>query len=367
MALLLLTACVPTKIIEQVAIINTYGVDITEEGQIEMTIIAFRFDDEAKNIATTLTGTGNTIRGADQDASNTTSFETKPGQIRLVVYGKEIAGNGIFPYVNVLSRDARVSSMMYTAISTGPAKEILTSGQESTPTNIGQYLQELIEKEIEQNTIPNVSFFHFTHALEETGQDPILPLLGIRDNKAALIGMAVMNNGKYIGEISLEDAFLVNLFQKNITDKSLELSISKEPFSDYIEEQLQSDDEQLHIDILITDGRTRTKMTDVGGLEFQTEVNLKVNLYETSEPMRIRDEKAANLLEKEMEKELTNQYEQLLANLQETGSDPFGFGNIYRTQKESGKLTEQEWDEKFPEVTVDFKVNVNLINYGSVR
>ncbi|WP_100011355.1 Ger(x)C family spore germination protein [Lentibacillus sediminis] len=367
MALLVLTACVPTKIIEKVAIINSYGIDAAEEGQIEKTIIAFRFDDEAQNIATTLSGTANTVRGAEEDAANKTSFTLKPGQIRLVVYGKEIAENGISPYINVLVRDARVSSMMYTAISTGTAKEVLTAGQENTPANIGQYLQDLIEKEIKQNTIPDVSFFHFTHALEDTGQDPILPLLGIRDNKAALIGMAVMDNGKYAGEISLKDAFLVNLFQKNIRDKPLEVSISKEPFSDYIEGQLQTDDEQLHISTLITDGRTRTKMTDVGGLEFQTEVNLKVNLYETSEPMRIRDEKAARLLEKEMEKKITKQYEQLLASLKETGSDPFGLGNIYRIKKESGKLTEQEWDEKFPEVTVDFKVNVQLVNYGSVR
>lgn len=364
----ILTACVPSQEIERLGIINTYGVDIAEDNQeqIEVTAIMLQFNDQTNRITETISGTGNTIRGAHHNAASETSFKLSPGQIRLVLYGKETAEKGIKPYLGSMFRDARVSDMMYSAVSNTTAKEVLTVGQDATTIDLAQYLQELIEKRIMDDSIPDISAHYLTHAIGDVGQDPLLPLFDIIDSKPVLAGMAVFQDEKYVGEISMEDAFLINLFQKKIQDKPLELSISKSPFANYIQKQ-QDDREQLHIDILVVDGKSKTEIVNANELHFQTDVDLEISLYEVSELLRVKNDQVANLFEQEIEKEVKRQYEELLANMQEVNADPFGFGNIYRIHTTDGKLTKKAWDEKFPDATVDFNVNVSLENYGSVK
>ncbi|WP_449354130.1 Ger(x)C family spore germination protein [Virgibacillus natechei] len=368
LTLILLTGCVPTKEIETLAIINAYGVDIAEDNpeQLDVTSIVLQFSDQADSITQTLSGTGSTIREAFQSTGSKTSFYPHPGQIRLVLYGKETAQNGILPYLNTLVRDSRVSEMLYPAVSNTTAKELLTTRQESTGIDIAQHLQGIIEKEIKENSIPDVSFYHFNRVHQSSGEDPMLPLIGIKENKPELIGMALLRDTKYVGDISLDDAFLVNLFRNKIHDKPFNLPLPKEPFSQYIEDT-QDEEEILNIDLLITDGRSNTKLTDVDQPRFQTNIILEANLLETSEEMVIKNEHVFNLLEKEIEKEIKSQYEELLINLQEVNSDPFGLGKLYRVHKENGTLTPEEWHEKFPDAVVDFNVDVELNNYGTVQ
>ncbi len=97
-----------------------------------------------------------------------------PGQIRLVLYGKETAEKGFKNYLNVLIRDARLSDMMYLAVSETTAKDILLLGQENADIDMGQYMEKLIEKEIKGDSIPNVSLHKLTHTYEDPGKDPIM-------------------------------------------------------------------------------------------------------------------------------------------------------------------------------------------------
>ncbi|MBY7143000.1 Ger(x)C family spore germination protein [Virgibacillus sp. NKC19-3] len=370
LTLLLLIGCVPTKDIETLAIINAYGVDITEDNpqKIDVTSIVFQFNGQADNITQTLSGTGGTVREAFQNIGSKTSYNTSPGQIRLTIYGKETAENGILPYLNTLVRDSRVSEMMYPTISNTTAKELLTSNRENTGIDIAQHLQGIIEKEIEEDSIPDVSFYNFNRVHQNYGEDPLLPLLDIKENASELIGMALLRNAKYVGAISLDDAFLVNLFRKRIRDKPFNISLPKEPFSEYIEEtQEEEEEEELKIDLLITDGISNTKLTDVDQPYFQTNIMLKANLFETSEDLEVKSKHISNLLEKEIEKEMESQYSDLLDSLQEANSDPFGLGKLYRIHKENGQLTSEEWHEKFPSAAVDFNVNVQLTNYGTIQ
>ncbi|WP_277680222.1 Ger(x)C family spore germination protein [Gracilibacillus dipsosauri] len=360
-----LAACMQTKIIEQHAIINTYGIDISEESEnlIETVILSYIFDEQAENVTTINYGKGKTIKEANQNAEKKSSFTFLPGQIRLVLYGKETAEKGFKNYLNVLIRDARLSDMMYLAVSETTAKDILLLGQENADIDMGQYMEKLIEKEIKGDSIPNVSLHKLTHTYEDPGKDPIMPLISLTDNKIAITGMALFQNDKYVGKISMEDAFLVNLFQNKVHDRQIHLSISREPFLKYLSAP-QANRDQLHLSFLIIDGESKTRLTDIKELSYQTDVNLKVILNETSETFKDENEQFANLLEKEVEEEVKRQYKKLLATLQNANSDPLGLGSIYRAHKKNGKLTAKEWHQKFPEITINFNVDVKLINTG---
>ncbi|WP_176330309.1 Ger(x)C family spore germination protein [Oceanobacillus rekensis] len=371
-SLLLLGACLPAKPLEDLAIINTRGVDIAEDSsdQIETTIIAYQFDAESQEITTTLSGLGHTIKGAREDANAEAGFSLSPGQIRLELYGKEVAQKGILQYLSSAVRDARVSETMLIAIANTSAKEILTKGQDELSLNIGQYLHNLIEKEIEEDSFPDIYLHEFTHLEADIGYDPVAPIIDLVENKPKISGIALFKGDKYVDEVSLLEGYLVNLMQKTTRSTPLEISVPIKPFLPYIDKnrgKADNDDDDLYINVNIEKGKSKTKLKDFKNLHFDTTINLKLNLLETSDLLSVENEHVADLLEKEIANEFTKQYTNLLAKLQEAGTDPFGLGAIYRAKKMDSSLTDEEWREKFPDAIVDFHVNVKLTNYGGIQ
>ncbi|MEC5423747.1 Ger(x)C family spore germination protein [Virgibacillus sp. C22-A2] len=368
--LVLLTACVPTRELERLGIINTYGIDISnsQDGQIESTLIVFQFDAQAENVTKTLSGLGYTVKGARENANTKSSYILSPGQVRLMLYGKEAAEEGIFNYVSPLVRDARVPATMLLAVTNTTAKEVLTLGQENTSINVGQYLHDLIEQEYSEDLIPRVTLHDFTHKLAAVGEDPILPVINLVEDIPQLTSIGIFKDDKYVEEISIPDALWLNLFHKRVQSAPLELRLTREPFKEYIQSQNgpQSDKEDIHIVIDIS-GSSHTKITHTDELRYKTDINLEIDLREFSEELMIEDEQVADVLEKEVERAIKANYETLLEKLQEINSDPFGFGQIYRAKNRNSPLTQDKWREKFPDISVEFNVNVKLKNYGTVK
>lgn len=370
-----LTSCVPYKQLEELGIINTRGVDKIENNQLETTIIAYQFDAQSPEITTTVFGIGNTIKGARENAGYNTNFELSPGQIRLELYGKETAEDGILEYLSTLVRDARVSDTMLVAVSNITAKEVLTAGQEELLTDVGQLIQSLIEKEVQEYSIPKTSLQNYLHIESDIGQDPVVPLIGLRDNKPAIVGLAAFQNDMLVGELPIDQAFLINVFLTTTKDTPLEITLQREPFSDYIYNNVSDtqqtgnpeNEDQFTVLVKVLKGQSNVKLKNIDALHFEANIHMEVDLYETSELLSIKNEKIAAILEEEMAKGFERQYSVLLAQLQEINSDPFGLGGVYRINKKNGKLTDAEWREKFPNVTVDFNVNVDLMHYGTIQ
>ncbi|WP_217833350.1 Ger(x)C family spore germination protein, partial [Picosynechococcus sp. PCC 7002] len=95
------------------------------------------------NVTESNSGIGTTIRDAYLDAERNSSLNFLPGQIRLVVYGKDTAEIGIAPFFTLLVRDTRMPDMMFSAVSTTTAKQLLLEAGQLIDIDIGRYLQEL--------------------------------------------------------------------------------------------------------------------------------------------------------------------------------------------------------------------------------
>ncbi|GAB3060854.1 Ger(x)C family spore germination protein [Virgibacillus ainsalahensis] len=369
-SVVLLSACVKSTPLDNLGILNTRGIDISEENekQMDTTLIVYQFDEQSENVTKNIFGTGNTVKSAREDANRKSSNKLSPGQIRLELYSKEAAQKGIATYISPLVRDARVSDTMLLAVSNTTAKEVLTKGQGDTMYNVGRYLHDLIEQEYMEDSIPSVALHHFTHIIGDIGHDPVLPVISLINDTPTLTAFAVFQSDKYVGEISLDEAFLVNLFQKRVSNSPVEVSITRKPFEKFFvnPDQNKMNDEDFQVQMGVS-GKSKTKIKSTEQLTYETNVDLEINIQEFSELMSVENEQVANLLEKEIAKAFEKQYESLLEKLQEINSDPFGLGNIYRINKEDGTLTEKEWREKFPEVTVDFNVNVKIMQYGTIQ
>lgn len=365
---ILLISCVETEQIEKIGIINARGLDTLEDDLIETTIVIYQFSSESDSISKTRSGKGYTVKGALEDVEHTTSFRLTPGKIKLEMFGKEIAKKGIFPYLDTLARDAQMSDMMYLALSDTTAKEILSIDEKVISKNVGQFLYELIKNETIGHNIPRKTLHDFFRIYYDIGQDNVIPIFELYEEVPRQKAIAILQDDKYVGEIGNEDAIFINLMNSTIKKQMIEVNLPIEPFKEYIEEKEKTPQLKVfHTAYRIENGKSKTKVIDGDNLLFQTDTKIKMRLLEESAGVIIKDEHVIKLLEKEVEKKLTSQFEKLLKKLQELNADPFGYGLYYRAKQKDGKLTDKEWREKFPEIRVDFNVDVKIIRHGIIE
>ncbi|MFC3039201.1 Ger(x)C family spore germination protein [Virgibacillus xinjiangensis] len=365
---ILLTACTPSREIERLGIIHTVGIDVMDDSeQIETTMVIFQFDDQAETLTKNISGQGKTVRGARNDAGSQSAYHLAAGQLQLQLFGKEAAEQGILPYLNMLVRDANVPDTVFLAVTNQKTKEMLDTGRELTEISIGQFLHRLIEQKKIEHKIPRSDLQVFSRTHFEPGQDPWLPVFDIEEKLPAIISMGVFQDDRYVGEISLKEAFYLNLFLSRIPPTPLELSLPREPFKDYMPGTGSEEDiEKLDVKIQLK-GNTKTKLVDKEKLHYKVDVKVQFRLDEFSEVVVVKDEKVAELFEQEIAKKMEEEYGSLLKKLQDMQSDPFGFGTYYRIQKKDGEMTSDEWRELYPDISVDFHVDAELIHYGTIQ
>lgn len=365
---LFLASCIPSREIENLGIINTRGVDNIEGDKIETTLAIFQFEGQSNEISKTVFGKGNTLKGAMVNANLESNFKLTAEKTQLELYGLKTAKDGILPYIDTLNRDASLPDTTYLAISNTTAKELLTIEKEDITMDTSQYLHGLIEENSTDHLFPRVTFQEFLTNFYDIGKDPYLPLFDLQDNIPKLASIAIMQDDKYVGKLSADNIIYFNLIMDKIKDKRFELSLPMKPFVKYIEKSanIKQRDDVLHTAYNIIKGKSKTTLIDKENLVFQTKIDLRLNLFEMSEKILIKDKKVIKLLEKEIEKEIASHYEKLLAQLQEVNSDPFAYGTVYRINKKDSILKRTEWREKYPKIDVRFKVDANVITHGSV-
>lgn len=377
LTILILQACLPTMQIEKSGIINSRGVDLLEEDDkniIETTIIPYLFDPKAPNITSILIGRGNTIKEARDEAGKQSSYMLAPGQIRLEIYGKEAAEHGILPFINTLIRDARVSETMQLAVTDLTAKEILFSEQGSIPINTSEYLQDLMKKEVKRNSLPSNSLHDFTRLVEHVGADPVLPVVDIVEERPTLVGAAVFKGDKYVEAISMDEAFLINMIIKRVRETLLDASVPLENYKDKItysedgaDGEVYSEEDSIYVALSLQKGKGKLKLVDEDNLHYKADIKMRVELLETSIPMKINTEETVERLEQDLERYYKGHYEQLFKKLQEAESDALGLGRIYTSTRKGSRIKNDEWYKKYADATVEFNVDLSIVDYGTVN
>lgn len=360
----LLISCIESEQIEKIGIIDARGLDSLESDLIEATLIVYQFSPESESITKTRSGKGYTVKGAVEDTENTSSYRLSPGKIKLEMYGKELAKKGILPYLDTLAREAQMADMMYLALSDTTAKEILSVDESVISKNPGEFLYELIENETTDHNIPRKTVQDFLRNYYDIGHDNVLPIFEIHEGIPRQKAIAVLRGDKYVGEIKNEQSILISLMNSTVKRQIIEMNLPLEPFKNHLEKRENPSQEMLHTAYRIEKGNSNTKVKDEEKLLFQTDTKIEMRLLEQSAGLVIRDEQVIKLLEKELEKNLTAQFQKLLATLQELNADSFGYGRHYRILQKDGKLTKEQWRKLFPEIKVDFNVNVEIIRHG---
>ncbi|MCG5105161.1 Ger(x)C family spore germination protein [Oceanobacillus alkalisoli] len=369
--IVLLQACLETRQIEESAIINTRGVDLIDEGEkrmIETTIIPYIFDPHAPDMTSLLIGRGHTIKEARIEAEKQSPYPLVPGKISIEFYGKEAAESGILPFLNTLVRDATVSDIMQLAVTNQTAKELLEVEQESVKLNRTEYLEDLMKKEVKKGTLPRNTLEFFTRLVQQVGIDPILPVIDVVNGKPTLTSAAVFREDRYVGSISIKESFMANLLRQRMGGAPLDVGVPLENYLDEIAYQGEATEmeDTIFLSLMLNTGKGKIKIVDASSLTFKADITMKLELLETSIPMNIKSEDTSRRFERDIEKYFVREYEKLFAKLQEVNSDVLGLGRRYIASRKGSKTTDKEWMEKYQDASMEFDIDVTIINFGAI-
>ncbi len=363
-----LTGCIAAQEVESLGIINARGVDEIDENVIETTLILFQFDSQSDQITKKVSGQGATVKSALNDANRESNFKLAPGKIELEIYGKETAEGGIFNYLDTLNRDATIPDNLNIAISDTTAKALLSLNKEDVAMNLGQYLHRIIAESSSDHLFPRVTLQDFISHLYDVGKDPVLTIFEIHDNLPKLSAIGLMQDDKLMGSLPSSDINLFNMHMETVKKVILNLDIPVQPFEKYLEKEdfIRIDSDVLHTSSNLIKSRSKTTLMDKDALKFKTKLSVKLDLLELSEKILLTDKQVIDILEKEFEKNIISRYETILAKMQELNTDAFGYGTIYRIHAKKNKLSAAEWRKLFPNIQVDFQIDVEIIQHGSI-
>lgn len=358
------SGCVESRTIEDIGIMNVYGIDQVENGKVNTTatFYQFRSQENAKIVA----GQGDTLMEGQKHMNYKLDFLLDPSSIKLELFGKSTAEDGINNYLEQVSRSIKASKKRLLAVSNTTANGLMTKTKKSTGANVNRALSHTIDLNNKQDILPRMTLHEFQRMYYEQGVDPTLPILSYQDERPKLRAIALFQNDKMVGQIPIDQAFYINMLHHNIHDLKQEVPLPFQPFKKYLQEKPQKEQKNLYTSLNIQKGTSKTKLVDKQQLAFHTQLNFDVELLELTEDVNMQRQDASKTLKREIEKAMKEQYTKLLTTLQKQNVDPMGYGQIYEAKEGHNAFTDSEWRDKFPNINVDIDVNVDIRNHGEI-
>ena len=362
-----LSGCVETKYLEKLGLITAVGYDQAEKEKISGTLVLYQFNPAMGDVEKILSSTSKTSKGIRLSENLETDHKLVSGQLRIAVYGRELAEKGISHLVDTLERDSAIGNMVYLTIADGTAQEILTYQMEEKPSNRGTYLYNLVRQNVESEMLVSPTLQEFITDYGSVGKDPILPLLTAAEGKVGVDGFALFKRDKFIKEIKKDKIFYIRSLMEDYNAGSVEVELPIETFRPYLSGlPLEQENDKIYImiDSIKSSHKILTENKDTPS--FKVKLDIESRLLEMSEEMKLSEPKALKLLQDEIGDYLEKNIRDILIMLQEEGTDPIGFGMEYRSVRGHQDITREEWDKLYKEAAFDIKVDNKIIRTGVI-
>ncbi|GAV10645.1 Ger(x)C family spore germination protein [Paenibacillus sp. chi10] len=362
--LVLLTSCVQTSVLEKLGLSVAIGYDALPEGKLKVTSVLTNPEPEAKKKTKIVSCIASSSKGARINNNRQLSHTLVNGQVRVVVFDDKLGKQGITDVVENLTRDPFFGDMIFLAVSEGPSHELLHHNYEQIP-NIGTYLYQMLQQHIQDDWVPSCTVHDYRSAFYSAGRDPVLPMLRKLSNGVEIYSLALFQEDRVVGTIGAGESYLLKLLLGKLATLK-ELIIDREELRPYLHENRKADG-RVRVVISTLGSKKHIRLLSASPLKFQTNLHINVELQEITDEYDFSQPQSSKLLQQKIGETLTKETEALIKKLQHLGSDPIGFGEVYRSSVRHSKLTADKWKKMFPEASIQSQVEVNIVRTGTIE
>ncbi|MEO2076505.1 MAG: Ger(x)C family spore germination protein [Bacillus sp. (in: firmicutes)] len=356
--MVMITGCVEQKQLEKLGIITTAGYDLVGEDKIKGIVVVQKFDPMAQSATKVISAIAKTSKGLRQAENLKSNQKLVSGQLRSVVYSRELAKKGIIQLVDTLNRDAAIGNMVYLTIADQSAEEIMKVEQSKTNINLGTYIYTLIKQNVEGEQIISPTLQEFNHNYYDIGKDPVLPILEMQGGDVVISGVGLFREDRLVDELKQAKLFFLKILVDKYKAGTLEMGFNKKELEGLILKNVVPNPfyHKIYLTIDNIRSKSKIKLIDKKNLRFKVEINLDSRLLEMTEPLDLTKPDTVKLLEGKMNKSMEKEVEELLYHLRDLDIDPIGIGNEYEVHNRGKQISKEKWRELYKKA--DFEVHV---------
>lgn len=355
-----LVGCAETKILERIGVTTLVGYDLGDDDMVETTAIIRQVSPEFQSRVEIITTKDKTSKGTRIKTNLRSSKKIQIGQMRIVLFGEDLAKDGLRYYTDTLLENPAVSNSLFMAVVEGRTQPLLEYKYENIE-DIGQHIFKLVEQNITNEHLISSTLHEVAHDYDSIGMDMSMPILKRDKEVIAITDVALFKRDKMVGTLSVNDSFYLKLVRNNFQSGMLEMILTKDDLSPSLMKH-STDGIPLVFDTVRT--VRDVKLINKKAPEFDLHIKMNARLLEIKSDINTGDPKQIAALEKAIKKNLTRELSRVIAYCQEVDSDVFGFGEVYRSSVRNSNLTHEKWHEMYKEVKVNVKIDFTIIRNG---
>ncbi|TQR19916.1 Ger(x)C family spore germination protein [Psychrobacillus vulpis] len=373
---LFLTGCWDRRELNELGITLALGIDkVEDEYQVTAQVVVpseiSSKTSTGRSPVTLFQATGETVYEALRKITKISPRKIYPGHLRTLVLGEDLAEEGIAESLDFLSRDWEFRSDFFVVIAKDmTAAEVLnvTTTIENIPAN--KMFNTLKTSEASWAATNAFILDELIANLTSDGKEAVLTGIIVtgeqemgssKQNVESITpsarieynGLAVFKKDKLVGWLTEIDGRRYNAIVNEVQNTVTAISCPEEG--------------KATLEIIQFDSKMKGKMNK-GKPEVDINIKVKGNVGEVECQINLNDPETIVELEKNTEKEMEERIKSTIETVQKQyKSDIFGFGNaIHRSNPKEWKKIKEQWDEEFPEMTANVKVDVKLVHTGTV-
>jgi spore germination protein KC len=303
-------------------------------------------------------GVGNTVRDANADLQRKLSRRLNFSHMRVSLIGQTLARQGIGPVLDVYGRNPQVRLPTYLFVTRGKAVDFLESAKPALERIPAEQIREIaLNGQWETTTVKDF----LVHSLE-WGTNPVVPILSltpsVTEGKKRLeivpVGLAVFRSMRMVGEMGKDES--LGLFWVHNRRTGAEVTFP-------LEVSLPAK-ESATCQILSSQAKVETSRN---GREIRVSVGVTVHagLAESSVPLEFIHREFVHSIEQSLNQKIKIQVLKAVRKAKRLDTDVFGFGTaLWRQHPESINPDKERWEDLFPHVSVDVKVDSHIDHVG---
>lgn len=354
---IILFGCTQNKILERISLVTLIGYDV-EDDKLETTTNIREINPEFESTVQTQSDTASTSKGTRVKINMKSSKKLMAGQLRVVLFGEDLAKKGIDEISQTLMMNSEFSTSIYLGVVEGKAKSMLETKYD-TITDFGQHVFNLLSHNIQQQQSISSTLHEVVRDLNSPYQSVALPIIKKDGQIIKINGIAFFKNAKMVGNLPADDIYYIMMIRDNIKNGILELPLEDVSISDSNE---NSQNLKVAIDSIIS--QRSIKVTNPESLEFDLTIDIHCRLVEIHPSVPFGNQQVLEKLEKALNKKINEEISRIIKYSQEINSDIFGFGEHFKSQVRNVDLTKDKWSEMYPNINVNTKTHIKIIRDG---
>lgn len=276
------------------------------------------------------------------------------GHTRVLVISEDLAREGLSRYMNFFRNNPEFRRLSYLLISENKAEDLLNTFPKTVNVQ-AIYLMNLIEDEIQRQTMPDLPFIEIAIRGVTSGVDPIAVLIS-SDKETGIIkysGLAVFRGDRMVGKLDVEETW-----------SYLQLAEGKLSGLEVVRD-VESEIGRLSIVFKDLKRKMRPVLTEKGNFKFECKLSFEGIIFSQEVPAVYTKEIYLDQLENRVSTEVKREIETVFYKVQQKyNADIFGFGELVKAYMPEEWKRIEDWHEEFKKVELELDVETIIRRSG---